>query len=87
MKKPQAANQFVLVKRDKTENETSGLLIPDSGRVKPHTGEIFSVGPLVQDDRIKDGKKALWHKTVGFDIDYDGETYLVLLSSEIIAVI
>jgi co-chaperonin GroES (HSP10) len=86
-KKIQATNDFVFVKRDEVPAEAGGLIIPSSGRVKPHTGEILSVGKLVQDEKIVEGKKALWHQTVGFDIQYEGETFLVLTSREIIGVV
>lgn len=84
-----ATNEFVFVKRDKVETEKGGLIMPPSGREKPHTGTIVSCGTLVKDGNIKSGKgrKCLFHKTVGFEIEYEEETYLVLLGSEIIAVI
>lgn len=82
-----ATNEFVLIKRDKTESEKSGLIIPSAGRVKPHVGTIESVGALVRDHNIKagKGKKCLFHPTVGFEIVYDDVTYLVLTDREIIA--
>lgn len=81
-----ACNEFVLVLRDKTEKESGGVIIPNSGRVKPHTGTIHAIGALVKDPSIKGGKgkKCLFHPTVGWEIDYDGVTYLVLGGHEII---
>lgn len=81
-----ACNEFVLVLRDKTPTE--GLMLPSTGRVKPHTGTVHAVGSLVKDPNIKSakGKKCLFHPTVGWEIDYEGTTYLVLLDREIIAI-
>jgi co-chaperonin GroES (HSP10) len=84
----QATNNFVFIIRDKTEDEIGGLIIPDQGKEKPHSGEIFSVGSLVRDVKIKHGKEktAIFHKGIGFEITYKEVTYLVLMESEIIGI-
>lgn len=86
---PIATNDFVIIVRDETEKERGGLLIPDSERhkVKPHSGTIFSVGDMVQSQSVKrgKGKKCLFHPTVGWEIDWEGVTYLYLRGAEIIS--
>jgi chaperonin GroES len=85
----QATNDFVFIKRDEIESETAGLILPDSGKVKPHKGVIISIGDLVADKKIKSakGKRAMFHQTVGFTIEHEGEDYLVLAGREIIAIL
>lgn len=85
----QATNNFVFIVRDEVQKESSGLLIPGQGREKPHQGTIFSIGHLVKDPKIKGGKnrKCLFHKGIGFSIDFEGVEYLVLMGDEIIAVL
>ena len=85
----QATNDFVFIKRDEAEKETGGLLIPDSGVVKPHHGTIFSIGDLVQDKKIKSakGKRCAFHKGIGFDMEIDGENYLILTGGQIIGIL
>jgi co-chaperonin GroES (HSP10) len=85
--KPKATNNFVFIIRDKPEAETGGLLIPGQGREKPHYGTADSVGSLVQDKAIKKGKRVMFHKGVGFEIEYGGVVYLVLEGERIISVI
>jgi len=82
-----ATNDFVLVIRDETVSEKNGLVIPNQGKVKPHTGTIVSAGSLVKDGNIKNGKgkKVLFHQTVGFELEYEGVTYLVLTANQIIS--
>lgn len=83
-----ATNHYVWVERDKTESEKSGLYIPSTGRKKPHAGVIISIGGLVKDAEIKKakGKKAIFHETVGQEIEYDSKVYLILEEFHIIGI-
>lgn len=92
IEKLEAVNTFVLIKRDEADTETSGgLILPDQAQVKPAMGKILSVGQMVLDKRIKVGKKALFNKHVGVDIELGDETVTVLMggpdNSQIIAVL
>lgn len=83
-------NNAVWIIRDKTETETaSKLFIPGQGREKPNTGIVFGVGGLVKDPEIKrsKGKKALFHKGTGQELEYEGQTYLILDASHVIGVV
>ncbi len=85
----QALNNFVFIVRDEMEKEKAGLIIPGQGQEKPNHGTIFSVGELVQDKKIKNGKskKCLFFKGTGFEVSYDGQDYLVIEGERIIAVL
>ena len=89
MPKIQATNNFVFIIREEEKKEIGGLIIPSHGRKKTHKGVIYSVGDLVQDDKIKNGEGniCLWHEGVGFTIEYDNTEYLVLSGEEIIAIL
>ena len=47
-----ATNNCVWVIREVSESEKSGLMIPDSAKVKAHRGKIITVGKLVTDKTI-----------------------------------
>ncbi len=83
----EATNNCVWVVRDKTPNEVNGLVIPNVGKKKPNTGNVFSVGELVQDKKIKKGKKAIFHDGVGQKIEYDNAEYLIIQGNEIIGIV
>lgn len=83
----QAVNNFVFVIRDESETETSGFILPDQAQEKQHRGTIYSVGDLVEDKKIKEGKKCLFHKGNGFDVEHEGQVYLVIEGVKVIAVI
>ncbi len=87
MSKIQATNNFVFIKRDETQKEVKGLLMPGSAREKPSQGIIVSVGKLVRDKAIREGVKGMFHKGIGFEVEYDNEVYLVLQGEEIIATV
>lgn len=89
MSQIQATNNFIFIIRDEIKKETNGLIIPGQSRVKPHVGTLYSIGDLVKDRKIKTGKgkKGLFHQGIGFEIDYEGTTYLVLQEHEIIAIV
>lgn len=85
---PKATNTFVFIIRDEAEKKINDLIIPGQGKVKPHQGEIFSVGGKVTDPDIKKGKgmKAIFHAGIGHECEIDGVVYLVLMEHEIIGV-
>lgn len=85
----QATNNFVFILRDDIKKEESGLLIPGQSREKPHQGTVVSVGNLVGDANIKKskGKKCVFHKGNGFEIEVEGTTYLVLEGERIIGLL
>lgn len=92
IEKLQAVNTYVLISRDESETETSGgLILPDQAQIKPAMGKILSVGQMVTDDRIKAGRKALFNRHVGFDIEVEDGVVTVLQggadNSQIIAVL
>lgn len=86
---PKATNTFIFIIRDAIEKKIGDIIIPGAGRVKPHRGDIFSIGGKVTDPDIKKGKgmKAIFHAGVGFSIEVDGVEYLVLEEIQVIGVL
>jgi co-chaperonin GroES (HSP10) len=82
-----AVNEWVIVKRDETDSEKGGLIVPTAGREKPHSGTIISVGVQAKDKNIRKSKKAFFHRGVGFEIEYNKEVFLVLRSEEILFIV
>lgn len=83
----EATNNFVIIIRDEVVEEKGGMFIPGKGREKPHQGTILSVGELTEDKKIQEGRKALFHKGIGFEIEYEGQTYLYLTDREVISIV
>lgn len=84
----QATNDHVFILREESTNEIGGLLLPDSAVKKTNKGEILSIGDTVQDKHIKSGlgKTAIFNFGAGFEIEDEGQTFLVLQGGQILGV-
>ena len=80
----------VLVKPANAEEKTSsGIIIPDSAKEKPLKGEVLAVGNGTKDEDmvVKKGDTVLYGKYAGTEIELDGEKYLIMRQSDILAII
>lgn len=80
----------VLVKPAAAEEKTvSGIIIPDSAKEKPLKGEVIAAGKGTKDEEmvVKEGDQVLYGKYSGTEIEIDGEQYLIMRQSDILAII
>ena len=80
----------VLVKVDKVETKTaSGIIIPDTAKEKPQRGKVVAVGNGTKDEEmiLKAGDEVLYGKYAGTEIENDGEKYLMMRQSDVLAVV
>ena len=78
----------VLVKPAAAEEETvGGIIIPDSAKEKPLKGEVIAVGNGTKDEEmvLKAGDQVLYGKYAGTEIEVEGDTYLIMRQSDILA--
>ena len=79
----------VLVKPAAAEEKTvSGIIIPDSAKEKHLKGDVIAVGNGTKDEEmvVKEGDKVLYGKYAGTEIEIDGEKYLIMRQSDILAI-
>jgi chaperonin GroES len=88
------ADRVVVQALEETEQMRGGLYIPDTAKEKPMQGTIIAVGPgklSEENERIapdvKVGDKVLYGKYSGTEVSVDGEEYLILRESDILAII
>lgn len=75
--------------------EIKGLIIiPDVAKEKPQQGKVIGTGPGKLDGdgkiipmQVKKGDKILYGKYSGAEITVDGEEYLIMWESDILAVL
>jgi chaperonin GroES len=80
----------VLVKPALAEEKTvGGIIIPDSAKEKPLKGEVIAVGNGTKDEQmvLKAGDKVLYGKYAGTEIELDGEQFLIMRQSDVLAII
>jgi len=80
----------VLVEPAKAEETTkSGIIIPDTAKEKPMKGTVVAVGPGTKDapTTVKNGDVVLYGKYAGTEIKIEGNDYLIMRESDILAII
>ena len=87
------ADRVVVKALEETEQMRGGLYIPDTAKEKPQQGEVVAVGPgrFEKEQRVpmelKVGNKVLYGKYSGTEVTVDGEQYLILRESDVLAVL
>ena len=85
----------VLIKRLESENMTKGgIVLPDSAKEKPRRGKVVSLGDgkLLDDGtrsefQVKKNDLVLFTSYGGTEIKIDGEEYLIMDETDILAVL
>ncbi|MDR2948439.1 co-chaperone GroES [Dysgonomonas sp. 521] len=80
----------VLVKPAAAEEKSvGGIIIPDTAKEKPLKGEVIAVGNGTKDEEmvVKPKDQVLYGKYAGTEIELDGEVYLIMRQSDILAII
>ena len=80
----------VLLKEEKAATTTkSGILLPESAQEKTQTAKVEAVGPGTEKEKItvKVGDRVMYDKYSGVQVKMDGEDYLIVKNSDIIAVV
>ena len=80
----------VLIKPTPAEEVTmSGIIIPDSAKEKPLKGQVLAVGNGTKDEEmiLKEGDQVLFGKYAGSEIEFEGEKYLIMRQSDVLAII
>jgi chaperonin GroES len=80
----------VLIEPAAAETKTaSGIIIPDNAKEKPQKGTVVAAGPGTKDAPItvKVGDTVLYGKYAGTELKLEGNDYLIMRESDILAII
>lgn len=71
------------------EKTAGGLIIPDTAKEKPLAGKVVAAGPGTSEIKmeVKVGDEVLYGKYAGTEINIEGENYLIMKQSDILAII
>ncbi len=84
----------VVLKPIQAEEKTKGgIVLPDTAKDKPQEGEVIAVGPgrilengTKLEPTVKVGDRVIYSKYSGTEIKIDGEEYLIVRESDILAI-
>ena len=80
----------VLIKPAVAEEKTAGgIIIPDTAKEKPLQGEVLAVGAGTKDETmvLKAGDRVLYVKYAGNEVELDGEKYMIMRQSDVLAIL
>lgn len=80
----------VLILPNPAEEKTAGgLFIPDTAKEKPLTGKVVAVGPGTAEVKmeVSVGDTVIYGKYSGSEVNFEGESYLVMKQADIIAIV
>ena len=76
------------------EKTSSGIVLPDTAKEKPQEGKVVAVGTgrvLDNGERVtlevSEGDRIIFSKYAGTEVKYQGNEYLILRESDILAVV
>lgn len=86
-------DRIIVKKEDAEEKTAGGILLPDSAKDKPQQGVIIAVGPGKRDDKgnlhaidyLSEGDKVIYPKYSGTEVKVNGEEFLILKASDVLA--
>ncbi len=70
------------------EKTVGGIIIPDTAKEKPLQGTVLATGNGTKDEEmvLKEGDLVLYGKYAGTEVELDGEKYLIMRQSDVLAV-
>ena len=84
----------VLSKMEESEETTkSGIILAANSKEKPQIADVIEVGPGGEVDGkeikmfIKKGDKVIASKYAGTEVKYEGQEYIIIKQSDILAVV
>jgi len=91
----QPLGERIIVKAIPQEEMTKGgIVLPDTAKEKPQQGEVIAVGKgkMLENGQIipleiKAGDRVLYGKYSGTEVKLEGEEYLIVKESEILAIL
>jgi chaperonin GroES len=93
MKLRPLGDKVVLKQLEADETTKSGIILAAKAQEKPQQAEVIAVGPGGVIDgkevtmQVKKGEKVIYQKYAGTEVKIDGEEYIIVKQSDIVAVV
>lgn len=93
MKLVPLGDRIVLKQLEAEETTKSGIVLPGQNKEKPQQAEVIAVGPGGMVDgkeikmEVKAGDKVIYSKYAGTEVKLEGEEFIIVRQSDILAVV
>ena len=93
MKLVPLSDRVVLKQLEAEETTKSGIILTSAAQEKPQDAEVVAVGPGGVVDgkevkmQVKEGQKVIYSKYAGTEVKLDGEEYIIVKQSDILAIV
>lgn len=87
-------SRVILVPYEETQETESGLVLTGAAKEKPQTAKVVAIG---EGQKLEDGSReeipvavddvVLYEKYAGTEIKHDGEDYIIVKASDIVAIV
>ncbi len=83
------ADRVLIAPTAAEEVTMAGIIIPDSAKEKPLQGKVIAVGKGTKDEEmvLRAGDNVLYGKYAGNEVTLDGEKFIIMRQSDVLAVI
>ena len=83
------ADRVLILPMAAEEKTVGGIIIPDTAKEKPLQGKVVAVGNGTKDEEmvIAVGDQVLYGKYSGTELEYEGEKYLIMRQSDVLAIL
>ncbi len=89
MKIQPLADRVLIEPAPAEEKTVGGIIIPDTAKEKPLQGKVVAVGRGTKDEEmvLKAGDTVLYGKYAGTELEHEGQKYLIMRQSDVVAVL
>ena len=83
------ADRVLILPMAAEEKTIGGIIIPDTAKEKPLQGKVIAVGNGTKDEEmtIAVGDQVLYGKYAGTELEFEGEKYLIMRQSDVLAIL
>ena len=86
-------DRVVIKNQEMNEVSKGGIILAGAAKEKPQMAEVIAVGPGGNVDgkeitmHVKEGQKVIYSKYAGTEVKLDGEEYIIVRQSDILAIV
>ena len=83
------ADRVIILPSPAEEVTVAGIIIPVSAKEKPLKGRVVAAGTGTKDEEmiLKTDDEVIFGKYAGTEIEFEGEKYLIMRQSDVLAVV